>query len=390
MFKKYRELRKTRPPLVICYEHLHAEYAAMKNQIDDAQMTAIIETYPAKLEENTLDWHDLYYLELAMAEFMPAERLRSKVQRMRYDFRAIVSPKAYDEYLASKPPDLQSPPEPTDPPHGSAKHFEALLRSDLKDLLGRLYLEYSMLPAREERLSYLSWFAANLCLGFLGLASIVLLVLFLAPAIYEIAHARTLKDAFNSAVWARLSSLTIFVVGLNGALGGFVSALQRIQTPPRDGNPIYNLSLLFYGSYSVFIAPITGAIFATILYLIFTAGMLGGSFFPEIYTPPGDYTATASVPLVTGSQTAGASEAPPVTDGQPSSGEAQDDATHPVSKSVPQRGLNAFDFLAKTGPGNGKHFALLLVWCFIAGFAERFVPDALDRIISKSGTTSAS
>ncbi len=66
--------------------------------------------------------------------------------------------------MAAKPPDLQSPPQLTDPPHPSGATYEKLLREDLKDLLGRMYLEYTILPVREVRLTALTWYAAGLCL----------------------------------------------------------------------------------------------------------------------------------------------------------------------------------------------------------------------------------
>jgi hypothetical protein len=40
--------------------------------------------------------------------------------------------------------------------------------------------------------------------------------------------------------------------------------------------------------------------------------------------------------------------------------------------------------LKETGPDSGISFAMLLVWSFIAGFAERFVPDTIDRLVSQA------
>jgi len=41
-------------------------------------------------------------------------------------------------------------------------------------------------------------------------------------------------------------------------------------------------------------------------------------------------------------------------------------------------------FLKETGPVDGVAYALLIVWSFIAGFAERLVPDTLNRLVAKN------
>ena len=48
-------------------------------------------------------------------------------------------------------------------------------------------------------------------------------------------------------------------------------------------------------------------------------------------------------------------------------------------------GLTFFTFTWSTLPISGADYARLFVWSFLAGFAERLVPDNLDRLASKLG-----
>ena len=60
------------------------------------------------------------------------------------------------------------------------------LRDDLKDLLGRMYLEYAILPVREERLTDLTWVAARLCLfSLISLLGILAMVFVLAGVVFD-------------------------------------------------------------------------------------------------------------------------------------------------------------------------------------------------------------
>jgi len=115
-------------------------------------------------------------------------------------------------------------------------------------------------------------------------------------------------------------SATIVAVLFMGALGGFVSLQQRIQDIPTDGDPILTIFQLQNGQASLYFAPPTGAIFALVLFLIFLGGLLKGALFPDV----------TGVTL------------------------------------------------------DAANFGKLLVWSFVAGFAERFVPDTLTSLVGRA------
>lgn len=121
--------------------------------------------------------------------------------------------------------------------------------------------------------------------------------------------------------------LPIAAVSFVGILGGFISTLRRIQLARLDGNSDLNLIELERGHGSIYISPFLGGVFANLLFLLFASGLLTGPLFPTI--APGER------------------------------------------------------FFGIAGPVSGAELAKLLIWCFIAGFAEKFVPDRLEQLAQK-------
>jgi hypothetical protein len=132
------------------------------------------------------------------------------------------------------------------------------------------------------------------------------------------------------------ASQPIVFVLTAGALGASFSAQRRIQTTASRRSSLINVIRSRSIKLSVQIAPVIGALSALVLAFLFASGLLKGVLFPE-----------ASV--------------------------IADESLMPLFKP-----LDEVDDTA---------FALLMIWSFIAGFAERLIPDALDRIASQAGKT---
>lgn len=130
------------------------------------------------------------------------------------------------------------------------------------------------------------------------------------------------------------------VAVLAGALGAFLSSLIRLYSDneyPKllNSGALRELKRLDLVVYAL-VPPIVGVLSAGVLFVIFAAGMLdGGALFPTFKC-----------------QLAGAECA------------------------------TFHDFTFNFGPSEATGYARTLVWCFIAGFAERLVPDKLRGLVT--------
>jgi hypothetical protein len=85
-----------------------------------------------------------------------------------------------------------------------------------------------------------------------------------------------------------------------------------------------------------YFSPMAGGLFAIVLYILFAAGLVGGGLFPDLKS-----VATTAATKIS-------------------------------------------EFASTLHPSTVQDWGKLLIWSFIAGFAERFVPDTLDHLIARS------
>ncbi len=121
-----------------------------------------------------------------------------------------------------------------------------------------------------------------------------------------------------------------------GVMGGLASCTLRLTEVPTRGDALGSIYALKNSRYVLFFSPLTGAVFAVVAMGLFMAQVLTGALFP-------------SFPVL----------------------------------GAPQVPGGDWNFTQSLLPAQSKDYALLFLWCFIAGFAERFVPDTLSELIQR-------
>ena len=208
------------------------------------------------------------------------------------------------------------------PPDPAGQVEEKALRADIEYLLGEIYLRYAITPINQMVSDRISKRVTVVILVGVGIILLVVLLNFMGVS--------------------QSRPATLLPVLFVGAMGGLLSMQQRYQSVSREGDPIDNISELTQGWSRLFLPAISGAIFAGLLYMMVIGGLLQGDLFPTM-------TAQAK------------------------------DSTNPD-------GVGLLDLLQHGRPASSSSYAKLIIWSFLAGFAERFVPDTLSGFISKRET----
>lgn len=322
--KEYLRRRKIEIPEygLLLFDHSLGEYPSISGLLTSEEREKC-EAIQSRRESRLLTWKDIYTYKLILVKHYNLETLKSKIIGLRIKYQCLVDVAEYNNYIKERAVNFENP---------VTEENKEKMQTDYTYLLDEFFLRYAYISAHEEFRTKLLWRGAAFTFFFFFISAVFIILSFIPDSdLYPKTH-QTLKV---------LS--TLIAVVFAGVMGAFVSMQERLQTFSHKGDPIYNLSLLTHGWLSIFLSPISGAIFAAILYLFFTAGLLNGAIFPEMTTVP-----------------------------------ASDD---------PFSIIELASFILQTGPKSGVQFALLLIWSFIAGFAERFVPDTLMRLVNQKQNT---
>jgi membrane associated rhomboid family serine protease len=268
--------------------------------------------------EPQISWSDVFMVETAYYYAVPTWRVAQELGRMRNRFRDVVGDGDYALYLKTVEPDI-------------TKLSPDQQRAELMTLLERVQYEYTFIPPKEYIRNRISMEASFWTLGAVVAAIVVY-------ASFEGAH---------------VAVPTFIAVMFAGIVGGFLSCQQRLQST-EDIDPLLKELQLSSGWFSVVIlAPLSGGIFGVVIYMIFVAGLLSGGLFPTFgeIAPQESHIVASAAPR----------------------GPAPSPLPSPA-------GITFGEFVQKSAPQKAEDFGKLLVWAFIAGFAERFVPDVLTRL----------
>src|SRR5215510_6903452 len=91
---------------LLFFDHLYSEYLALKPKIKDPGVIDLLDSLHEQRVTCELTWSDIYTFDLTLIEERPLENLIRKAFDARSKYRSIAGQREYDEYLASKPPDL--------------------------------------------------------------------------------------------------------------------------------------------------------------------------------------------------------------------------------------------------------------------------------------------
>ena len=288
-----------------------------------------------------IEWADLFTVEQLLITYLPDEALplvKAQILR-RLEW--------LETSTVARTVDLWAIMEGT----ATVKPGPPIVRQDLISMLSQYYQGYISILDKEQRRNAMIYYLSFVTIGIFVIGLVAILVNTTGMVQKPLPYFQTL----SLVIWS-------------GLLGGSISVLLRLgSTETRDQGSTL-IAEFDKAIKTSFLAPVTGSVFAVVLYVIFCAHLVDGTIFPTMQTAMTTEEAAAEASLLSSSV---------------SNNVVSDHATNQQSK----LGLQ----ITYMHPKSSRDLSLVLVWCFIAGFFERFVPDLLSSIAkrNKSGDTKA-
>jgi hypothetical protein len=123
----------------------------------------------------------------------------------------------------------------------------------------------------------------------------------------------------------------IVILFLAGAVGGVTNNYVRMKNMPSSYNEISDPMVNSLAIIQIYVTPIVAGVFGVVLYSLFLTDMLSGALFPNFEGLDEEYNTIV-------------------------------------------------ELFSRVGPKEQIDAAKAIVWAFIAGFSERFVPNILDKL----------
>ena len=145
--------------------------------------------------------------------------------------------------------------------------------------------------------------------------------------------------AFGNVSWLEDRS-PIYMVAIVGTVGGIANNYRKLTAVARTGALTMDQQAQTLTTLQIYFSPLIGATFAVLLYGVFLSGLLSGDFFPAF----GDCATS---------------------------------------------GFSGIRGLTECSPATNADAAKALIWAFIAGFGENFVPNFIDGLAQRGSSVRA-